>query len=59
VATGRIGDGVAADDGVALHFVDGRLAHVVSSRPKAKAYRLTRTGRRATERRLPTRFLGK
>jgi dipeptidase E len=32
--------GVAADDGVALHFVDGGLHRVVSSRPTAKAYRV-------------------
>lgn len=59
VATGKILDGVAADDGVALHFMDDRLAHVVSSRPRAKGYRLTRSGGRAIERRLTTRFLGR
>jgi peptidase E len=59
VASGRLPDGVAADDGVALHYLDGRLARVVSSRPRAKGYRLTRVGARAVERRLPTRYLGK
>ncbi|MGZ8263858.1 MAG: Type 1 glutamine amidotransferase-like domain-containing protein [Burkholderiales bacterium] len=59
VATGKILDGVAAEDGVALHYVGNRLAHVVSSRPRAKGYRLTRSGRRAIERRLPTRYLGR
>jgi dipeptidase E len=58
VAAGKILDGVAADDGVALHFIDDRLAHVVSSRPRAKGYRLTRSGNRAVERRLATRYLG-
>ena len=33
--------GVAADDGVALHYVDNSLDTVVSSRPAAKAYRVS------------------
>jgi peptidase E len=57
VAAGRILDGVAADDGVALHFVGDRLERVVSSRPRARGYRVTRTGKRSVERRLPTRYL--
>jgi dipeptidase E len=32
--------GVAADDGVALHYVGTQLTHVVSSRPNAKAYQV-------------------
>ena len=59
VASGRILDGVAADDGVALHYVDGKLAKVVSSRPRAKSYRVTRSGKRAVERALKTRYLGR
>lgn len=58
VARGTVPDGLAADDGVALHYIDRRLARVVSSRPRAKAYRVTRSGKRAVERRLPTRYLG-
>jgi dipeptidase E len=58
VATGRIPEGVAADDGVALHYVDRRLTRTVSSRRQAKGYRVTRSGKRAIERRLPTRYLG-
>ena len=58
VASGRVPDGVAADDGVALHYIDGKLARAVSSRPRAKGYRITRSGRRAIERALPTRYLG-
>jgi len=34
--------GIAADDGVGLHFLDGTLHRVVSSRPKARAYRVER-----------------
>ena len=58
VASGRIPNGVAADDGVALHYVDRELAHVVASRPRARGYRVTRSGKRAVERRLATRYLG-
>lgn len=57
VAAGRILDGVAADDGVALHFVGDRLERVVSSRPHARGYRVTQTGKRSIERRLGTRYL--
>lgn len=42
VAEGRLPDGYAADDGVALHFINGTLAKIVSSRPHAKAYRVER-----------------
>ena len=37
---GQIIDGWAADDGVALHYVDGKLETVVSSRNNAFAYRV-------------------
>ncbi len=59
VAGGKILEGVAADDGAALHYVDGKLLGVVASRPRAKTYRLTRSGKRAIEKVLPTRYLGK
>ncbi len=59
VAGGKTLEGVAADDGAALHYVDGKLLCAVASRPRAKGYRLTRAGRRAIEKALPTRYLGK
>ncbi len=37
-------DGLAADDGVALHFVNGTLHRVVSSRVNGQAYRVQRQG---------------
>jgi dipeptidase E len=58
VASGRVSNGYAADDGVALHFIDGRLAHTVSSQRQARGWELLRKGRRASERALPTRYLG-
>jgi peptidase E len=51
---GGLADGIAADDGVALHYVGTELAEVVSCRPGAAAYRVTRDG----EEKLETRELG-
>ena len=39
VQMGMVG-GYAADDGVGLHFINGHLHKIVSSRPHAKAYRV-------------------
>ncbi|MDQ2818647.1 MAG: peptidase E [Candidatus Eremiobacteraeota bacterium] len=41
VQTGQLSYGLAADDGVALHYVDEALSEVVTARPGAKAYRLS------------------
>jgi dipeptidase E len=51
---GGLAEGVAADDGVALHYVGTELQEVVSCRPGAAAYRVTRDG----EERLAARMLG-
>jgi dipeptidase E len=59
VGGGKIAEGYAADDGVALHFIDDRLVRAVSNRPRARCWRLSRSGKRAVERALPTRYLGK
>ena len=58
VAGGALASGVAADDGVALHFEGTQLKHIVSSLPRASAWRVTQTGRRTLETKLPTRYLG-
>jgi dipeptidase E len=58
IAGGEMADGLAADDGVALHFVGRELAHVVSSRPGAAAYRVTRTAGGVQETVIPARYLG-
>lgn len=50
--------GYATDDGVALHFLDGVLRHVVSSRPNAKGYELKLMGNAAVETPLIPTFLG-
>jgi peptidase E len=46
---GGLPPGLAADDGVALHFVDRRLAAVVASRPERRAYRVGVAGERLVE----------
>jgi dipeptidase E len=45
--------GIAADDGVALHYVGTQLEHVVACRPDAAAYRVNPAG----EERLPASLL--
>jgi peptidase E len=46
-------DGIAADDGVGLHYIGTELAEVVTCRAGAAAYRVTRSG----EEKLPARLL--
>jgi peptidase E len=58
VRAGVIPAGVAADDGVALHFRDASVHAVVSSRPSVRAYRVERVGDGVEETALPTRYLG-
>ena len=58
-AAGGINQHIAADDGVALHFEGTKLKRIVSSLPRASAWRLQRAGRRAIETRLPARYLGR
>jgi len=50
--------GYAADDGTALHFIDGALRHIVSSRPDARAYRVSLRDEAVVEEILPPRYLG-
>jgi dipeptidase E len=44
IATGQMREGYAAEDGAALHFEGRELLRVVSSRPKARAYRVSGDG---------------
>jgi peptidase E len=50
---GGFPEGVAADDGVAIHYVGGEIAEIVTCRPGTAAYRVSRDG----EERLETREL--
>jgi len=58
LSAGHISDGYAADDGVALHFIENRLEQIVSSRPNAKAYRLQKMAAEIQETLLETVYLG-
>jgi dipeptidase E len=42
-------EGIAADDGVAVHFTGTDLVEVVTCRPEAAAYRVTRAGEERLE----------
>lgn len=50
--------GTAVEDGVALHYVDGRLRRVVSSRPAARAWRMTPEGGEVRVERIDPDYLG-
>jgi peptidase E len=51
--------GYAADDGAAIHFADGALREVVTSRPAARAFRIERGNDGVVvETPLPCRYLG-
>ncbi|WP_079529666.1 Type 1 glutamine amidotransferase-like domain-containing protein [Halobacillus hunanensis] len=50
----RLHGGIAADDGVAIHYIDQEINKVVSSRKNAKAYRVNS----GSDKVLPTHFLG-
>ncbi|WP_202817569.1 peptidase E [Kribbella sp. ALI-6-A] len=55
---GGFPDGYAAEDGVGLHFRDGELVDVVTSRPGAAAYGVRAADGDVVEERLAARFLG-
>ncbi|MEX3623182.1 Type 1 glutamine amidotransferase-like domain-containing protein [Viridibacillus arvi] len=57
IETQCIKAGVAADDGVAIHYIDDEIAKIVSSRPKVKAYQVFLENK-VVEKQLPTEFLG-
>ncbi len=58
VTEGLLPNGYAADDGVGLHFINGTLAKIVSSRPQAKAYRVERQDEGVLETVLEPTYLG-
>jgi dipeptidase E len=49
---------LALDDGAAAHFVGTRLKEIVSSRPKARAFRVALSDGVVIEKALPVRYLG-
>lgn len=50
--------GIATDDGAALHYTNGQLHRVVSSRPNARAYRVQLEGAQAVESVIVPDYLG-
>lgn len=58
VASGALAPGIAADDGTALRYSGTELAEIVSSRPTARAWRITRDGNSAREEEIVPRSLG-
>jgi peptidase E len=51
--------GYAADDGAALHFVDGEFREAVSSKPHARAFHVALCGGEVVETPIPIRYLGR
>jgi dipeptidase E len=55
---GSIQPCVAVEDGAAVHYIDGVLAHAVVSRPDAQVFQVTNRDGRVVEQSFPTRSLG-
>jgi len=49
LVAGGFPEGIAADDGVALHYVGTELSEIVTCRPGTAAYRVTRDGEERLE----------
>lgn len=56
---GKVGCGIAADDGVGIHYLDQDIYRVISSRPHAKAYRVETKNGVVLETEIVPVFLGK
>ena len=59
IEANQIKDGIAADDGVAIHYINEAIYQVVSSRPNAKAYFVQKMDGKATEQVIHPNYLGK
>lgn len=57
VESKKIQSGIATDDGVAIHYKEQEISKIVSSRPNAKAYRVS-CEQKVIEQELLTEFLG-
>jgi dipeptidase E len=58
IGRSKLKAGYAADDGAALHFIDGNLAKAVSSRRHAFAYFVEECGEKGAQQKLNTIYLG-
>lgn len=59
IQLGQLENGVATDDGCALHFIDEELFKIISSRQTAKAYSFTQHSDKIVEKVLIADYLGK
>jgi peptidase E len=59
ISKGQIAPGLAIEDGVAVHLIDGAVHRVVASKPTARAYRVSVKNGSVHEEPLKTDFLGK
>lgn len=57
IGSKRIQAGIAADDGAAIHYIDQEIYKIVSSRPNAKAYKVS-CENQVNEEELHTEYLG-
>lgn len=57
IESGKIQSGIATDDGVAIHYKEQEISKIVSSRPDAKAYRVS-FEQKVIEQELQTELLG-
>lgn len=57
IQNGLLGEGLAADDGAAAHYIDEQLSNAISSRPDARVYRVFRFDGDVREETLPTQYL--
>ncbi len=58
VRSKKLQSGYGVQDGVALHFINSELAHVVSSYPEAKAFLVKKSAFRLTEKIIKPKYLG-
>lgn len=58
ILNGEITGGIAAEDGVALHYEGTKLEHVISSRPQAKAFSVIKKSDEVEEEVLHPVYLG-
>ena len=54
----KIMNGYAADDGVAFHYIGDSIAHIVSSRPQARAYKVGLIKGKVVEEAMVPTYLG-
>lgn len=59
IQTGQLMNGIATDDGCALHYIDEKLFKIISSRQTAKAYSFSRQSNKTTEKVLIADYLGR